>query len=324
MSAPLVRTEVLTKRYGGRTPVTAVVGVSLAVQRAETLALVGESGSGKTTLGRCLLYLVKPSAGRVVYNGHDVGSLAPAALRALRRRMQIVFQDPAAALNPRLRVGDAIREPVEVHGLARGRGVDERVAALAEEVGLLPQHLSSFPVGLSGGQRQRAVIARALAVEPEFVVLDEPVSNLDVSIAAQVLSMLLDLQARRGLTYLFITHDLAVVRQVAHRVAVMYAGRIVELAPAPALFQQALHPYTSTLLAAVPVPEPGRRRVRLSVAGEPPGAGTPPAGCPFHPRCPHPRKDARCRAERPALREVQPERWAACHYAEAPVSLRSE
>lgn len=298
---------------------TAVDDVSLSVARGETLALVGESGSGKTTLARAILRLIEPTRGRVTFDRIDVLSLAPPALRALRRRMQLVFQDPTAALNPRLRIGSAIREPIEVHGLARGAAAEERTAALLEEVGLSRTHVSSFPNELSGGQRQRVVIARALAVEPEFLALDEPLSSLDVSVAAQVLNLLADLQERRRLTYLFITHDLATVRGVAQRVAVMYCGRIVELGPTGALFQQPLHPYTAALLSAVPVPEPGRKRSRIVLAGEAPSASRPPAGCPFHPRCPHPQKSERCRAERPELRELTPGRWAACHYAEEPM-----
>lgn len=328
--APLLSVESLVKRFttpgagfGRRRPVQVLNGVTLAIARGETLGLVGESGSGKTTLGRCVLRLIEPTSGRIVFDGLDVASLRGALLRPLRRRMQMVFQDPTAALNPRLSAGAAIREPVEAHGLARGRAATERVIQLLEEVGLGSRHFASFPHELSGGQRQRVVIARALSVEPEFLVLDEPVSSLDVSVAAQVLNLLADLQARRNLTYLFIAHDLSVVRHMATRVAVMYLGRLVEVGPAAQLYAQPLHPYTAALLSAVPVPDPGARRRRMVLAGEPPSPRRPPGGCPFHPRCPHPEKSERCRAERPMLREVHPGRWAACHYAEEPMPIES-
>jgi oligopeptide/dipeptide ABC transporter ATP-binding protein len=296
----------------------AVDGVSFAVARGETLALVGESGSGKTTVARCLLRLTPADAGTITYAGQiDVRALGGGALRAFRRRMQMVFQDPYGSLNPRMRVGAAVREPLVIHGLARGAEAEARVAALFGEVGLDPTLRTSYPHELSGGQRQRVGIARALAVEPEFLVLDEPVSALDVSVQAQVLALLRELQERRGLTYLFIAHDLAVVRQMASRVAVMYLGSIIEEGPAERLFAAPRHPYTRSLLSAVPTPDPAAPPRRIVLEGDPPSPIAPPSGCHFHPRCPHPRKDARCRAEGPSLREIAPGHAAACHYAES-------
>jgi len=297
--------------------VQAVNGVSLDVARRDTLGLVGESGCGKTTLGRTILRLVERTAGTVRFDGADVFALGPEALRRLRRRMQIIFQDPYASLNPRMAIGRAVREGIEVHRLASGREADGRVAALLEEVGLPADAARRYPHEFSGGQRQRAGIARALAVEPEFIVCDEPVSALDVSVQAQVLNLLADLQAKRGLSYLFISHDLAVIRHIAPRVAVMYVGRVVEEGPSEAIYARALHPYTQALLSAVPVPDPKTRRRRIVLAGEPPSAVHPPAGCPFHPRCQHPAKDDACRTVRPELRELAPGHRVACHKADA-------
>ena len=318
---PLLEVQNLVKQFplgGGwkhRRVVRAVDAVSFTIARGETLGLVGESGSGKTTLGRCVLRLHEPTGGTVRFDGQDVLALHGAALRRLRRRMQPVFQDATQSLNPRLSVGAAITEPMVVHGIARGAAARERAAALLHEVGLDTQQLASYPHQLSGGQRQRVGIARALSVEPEFLVLDEPVSSLDVSVGAQVLNLLADLQRRRGLTYLLIAHDLAVVRHLARRVAVMYLGRLVELALAAALYERPLHPYTQSLLAAVPNLDPLASRPRIGVTGEPPSVTGPLPGCAFRPRCMHPLKSARCGAERPELREVEPGRWAACHYA---------
>ncbi|HVH08416.1 MAG TPA: oligopeptide/dipeptide ABC transporter ATP-binding protein [Gemmatimonadales bacterium] len=299
--------------------VRAVDGVSFAIAPGQTLGLVGESGCGKSTVGRSILRLLEPDSGRVVLDGVDVLALSARELRALRRRMQIVFQDPYGSLNPRMTVRQTLAEPLTIHGLAAGAAVERRIAALLDEVGLDASFARCYPHELSGGQRQRVGIARALSVEPEFLVLDEPVSALDVSVQAQVLNLLADLQERRRLTYLFIAHDLAVVRHIADHVAVMYLGKIVERAPAAALYAGPRHPYTTSLLSAVPVPDPTAQRQRIVLAGDVPSPARPPAGCPFHPRCPHPKKDARCRTEPPALREIAPGQLAACHFAEDPL-----
>ena len=327
--APLVDVQGLVKHYPGgrrflglgrpRGVVRAVDGVSFAIAPGQTLGLVGESGGGKSTVGRTILRLIEPTAGRVLFDGADVLALDPGELRALRRRMQIVFQDPYGSLNPRMTVRQTLREPLEIHSLSDPSDMDRRVGELLEEVGLDPSFADRYPHELSGGQRQRVGIARALSVEPMFLVLDEPVSALDVSVQAQVLNLLADLQRRRRLTFLFIAHDLAVVKHIADHVAVMYLGKIVELAPAAVLYRAPRHPYTTSLLSAVPVPDPRAKRRRIVLPGDPPSPAKPPPGCPFHPRCPHPRKDQRCRTEPPALREVAPGQFAACHYAEEPM-----
>jgi len=293
--------------------VRAVDGVSFRIAAGETLALVGESGSGKTTVGRAILRLIEPTSGEVHFAGRDVRALNASSLRALRREMQIVFQDPYGSLNPRLTIGAAIREGLIVHQLAEGAAAEQRVRALLDEVGLRAEYASRYPHEFSGGQRQRIGIARALAVEPRFIVCDEPVSALDVSVQAQVVNLLRDLQRDRGLAYLFIAHDLAVVAHMADRVAVMYLGRIVELAPRTALFATPRMPYTQALLSAVPVPEPGRVRRRILLAGDPPSPANPPSGCVFHPRCSHPDRDATCANVVPALEEKTPAHWVACH-----------
>jgi len=302
-----------------RAVVRAVDGVSFEIPPAQTLGLVGESGSGKTTTRRAILRLVEPDRGRVTVDGLDVLTLGPRELRALRRRMQIVFQDPYGSLNPRMTVRQMLAEPLAIHRIATGPDAERRIAALLEEVGLDPGFGRSYPHELSGGQRQRVGIARALSVEPQFLVLDEPVSALDVSVQAQVLNLLAELQQRRRLTYLFIAHDLAVVKHIADEVAVMYLGKIVERAPALALYAAPRHPYTTSLLSAVPVPDPTAQRNRIVLSGDVPSPMHPPPGCPFHPRCPHPKKNDRCRTEPPALRAVAPGQLAACHFAEEPL-----
>lgn len=329
MTPPLVQVADLVKHFPAerswlglgkpRTVVRAVDGVSFTIPSGKTLGLVGESGSGKTTVARTLLRLTEPTGGSFRLEGDDVFGLPPTRLRALRRRMQIVFQDPYSSLNPRMTVRQTLREPLEIHRLARGAEREARLRALLAEVGLTADLADRFPHELSGGQRQRVGIARALSVEPRFLVCDEPVSALDVSVQAQVLNLLADLQRNRGLTYLFIAHDLAVVKHIADDVAVMYLGRIMELAPAPALYSRPRHPYTRALLSAVPEPDPGAARQRLVLQGDAPSPARPPSGCPFHPRCPHPAKNERCRTERPALREVEPGHPAACHFAEDPI-----
>jgi len=325
---PLLQVRGLTKHFPIRSgllqrvtgAVKAVDDVSFDVARGETLALVGESGCGKTTTGRALLRLVEPTSGAVHFDGTDVMALAGEPLRRMRRHMQIVFQDPYGSLNPRMTVGETIREGLVVHQLAEGREADRRVTRLLEEVGLRPEFASRLPHEFSGGQRQRIGIARALAVEPSFIVCDEPVSALDVSVQAQVVNLLRDLQRDRGLSYLFIAHDLAVVSHMADRVAVMYLGRIVELAPRATLFAGARMPYTKALLSAVPVPEPGAVRQRILLQGDPPSPVNPPPGCVFHPRCSHPLKDADCTRTIPPLQEKAPGHFVAC-IKEPPTSV---
>ncbi len=303
--------------FGARETVQAVTDVSLAIAPGATLGLVGESGCGKTTLARAILRLTPVTAGRVLLGGDDVLAAPPAALRALRRRMQIVFQDPHASLNPRLTCGRAVREGIEIHRLAEGAEADARVARLFDEVGLPADAVDRYPHELSGGQRQRVGIARALAVDPELLVCDEPVSALDVSVQAQVLNLLAELQRRRRLAMLFISHDLAVVRHIAPNVAVMYLGRIVEEGPLAGVYAAPRHPYTRALLSAAPVPDPTPGRRRIVLEGEPPSPVRPPAGCAFHPRCQHPAKDDACRTTRPELRSFGDAR-AACHKAGDP------
>ena len=297
-----------------RSWVRAVEDVALDVAPGETVGLVGESGCGKTTLGRAAVRLLEPTAGEIRFEGVEITRVRGAALRAGRRRFQMIFQDPYGSLNPRMTAENIVGEAIDLHGLASsGSDRRERIAALLQDVGLDPSHAHRYPHEFSGGQRQRIGIARALAVEPRLIVCDEPVSALDVSVQAQIVNLLRDLQAAKGLAYLFVSHDLAVVRHLSRRVLVMYLGRIVESGPAEAVCGAPLHPYTQALLAAVPSLEPRAARPRPILAGEPPSPVRPPSGCPFHPRCPL--VEARCRTERPGLREIEPGRWTACHLA---------
>ncbi len=296
--------------------VRAVDGVSFTIRRGETLGLVGESGCGKTTTGRCILQLERPTSGSIRFEGQELTTLGSEALRPVRRRMQVIFQDPYSSLNPRMTVGQIVEEPLAVHKLAPDAAArSTRVRELLGQVGLLPQYGQRYPHELSGGQRQRVGIARALAMEPSLIICDEPVSALDVSIQAQIINLLEDLGRDLGLTYLFVAHDLSVVRHISDRVAVMYLGRIVEVADRQALYQTPLHPYTRALLSAVPIPDPEveAHRERVVLGGEVPSPLRPPPGCAFHPRCPIAVDD--CHRSRPELREIQPGHRAACHLA---------
>ena len=320
--APLLQVENLTKHFPVRSgllgrqtgAVKAVDGVSFTLNRGETLALVGESGCGKSTTGRLVLRLIEATAGRVVIDGTDVVSLSKQELRSLRRRMQIVFQDPFASLNPRMTVGDILAEPLLLHGICDKGNVGGKVRELLATVGLTAAYAERFPHEFSGGQRQRIGVARALATQPDLIVCDEPVSALDVSIQAQVVNLLQDLQARFGMSYLFIAHDLAVVRHIADRVAVMYLGRIVEIADKSVLYESPKHPYTRALLAAAPVPRLGARDDRMVLAGDVPSPMRPPPGCTFHTRCPF--ATDLCKVESPVLRAFPDGAQVACHHVE--------
>jgi len=319
-SAAVLEVESLTKHFPIRRgvlsrvvgQVRALDGVSFAIGRGETLGLVGESGCGKSTAGKTILKLLQPTSGRILLDGEDITALDRRTMRPYRRRMQIVFQDPYASLNPRARVGDIIAAPLAVHGLSDRAERRRQVGELVEQVGLSPAQAGSFPHELSGGQRQRVGIARALALNPSLIVCDEPVSALDVSVQAQVVNLMVDLQRRLELSYLFISHDLGVIAHISHRVAVMYLGQIVEMADKRTLFADPRHPYTEALLAAAPKPDPrGRRRRNAIIKGEVPSAAAPPPGCRFHPRCPL--AEARCRTKPPLLRRADDGRLLACH-----------
>jgi peptide/nickel transport system ATP-binding protein len=310
-----IKSGIVLDRHVG--DVRAVDDVTFEIRRGETLGLVGESGCGKSTVGRALLRLYKPTGGKIVFDGRDITTLGERELRPLRRRMQIVFQDPFASLNPRHSVGRIVGEPLRVHGLGRRRGTGTRVRELLETVGLPADAATRYPHEFSGGQRQRIGLARALAVNPDFVVADEPVSALDVSIQAQIVNLMEELQSEFGLTYLFIAHDLAVVRHISDRIAVMYLGWIVEVSPADDLYDDPMHPYTISLLSAVPIPDPEveRQREPILLAGDLPSPANPPPACRFHTRCPYV-QPTRCRTEVPALRPIGSGHLVACHWAE--------
>jgi oligopeptide/dipeptide ABC transporter ATP-binding protein len=315
---PLLKTDGLTKhftvnksRWGKEIgQVRAVDGVSLDVYKGETLGVVGESGCGKTTLGRLILRLIEPTAGQIHFAGENVGQLSGDKMRAMRRRMQIIFQDPYSSLNPRMTVHSIIAQGIVTHGLARGKDIGQRVGQLLEMVGLPANAARRYPHEFSGGQRQRIGIARALAVEPQFIVADEPVSALDVSVQAQIVNLLQDIQEEMGLTYMFIAHDLGVVRHISDRVAVMYLGKVVELASKELLYKKPSHPYTQALLSAVPIPDPKRRQKRIILEGDVPNPADVPSGCPFHPRCSE-RQD-QCKTTVPQLVDTGDGRQVAC------------
>jgi oligopeptide/dipeptide ABC transporter ATP-binding protein len=309
----LVEVKDLKKHFpaAGKQVVRAVDGVTFSIRRGETLGLVGESGCGKTTVGRCILRLIEPTGGEVRFDDRDLAGLGRSELRQMRRRMQIIFQDPYSSLNPRMKVGAIVGEPLDIHRVGTKAERKDRVAELLRVVGLDPDYAGRYPHQFSGGQRQRIGIARALALNPDFIVADEPVSALDVSVQAQVVNLLQDLQEQFGLTYLFISHGLAVVKHISSRVGVMYLGKLVELAPSEAIYAEPRHPYTQALLAAIPIPDPDAARPDAKrLGGDVPNPIAPPAGCRFHTRCPHAMD--RCRAEEPPFKEVAPGHFTAC------------
>ncbi|GJL83106.1 MAG: peptide ABC transporter ATP-binding protein [marine bacterium B5-7] len=319
-SGPLLKIDRLSKRFPVRGgvlrrvvgKVNAVDDVSFEINRGETLGLVGESGCGKSTVGKTILKLHEPSGGAICLDGKDISQYSPRQMRGVRRKLQIVFQDPYSSLNPRMTAADIVGEPLAIHGLAHRRDQRQRVAEMFERVGLRPDQMDRFPHEFSGGQRQRISIARALAVDPEIIIADESVSALDVSIQASVINLLIRLQQQTGVSFLFISHDMSVIEHISHRVAVMYLGRIVEIAERSKVFAHPLHPYTEALLSAVPVPDPAtRRKKRILLSGDVPSPIKPPPGCHFHTRCPI--AEARCRIDVPALREIAPGHMAACH-----------
>jgi peptide/nickel transport system ATP-binding protein/oligopeptide transport system ATP-binding protein len=332
MNAPDVLLEVrdLVKHYptqqglfgGGGAQVRAVDGVSFSIASGETLGLVGESGCGKSTTGKLILRLQDPTSGTILWRGRDVSRLSQGEMRPVRRELQAVFQDPYSSLNPRMRAADIVAEPIRNYDALPQAQMRERVAGLFERVGLRPDQMVKYPFEFSGGQRQRLGIARALSVRPKLIVCDEPVSALDVSVQAQVINLLMDLQQEFRLSYLFVAHDLAVVEHISHRVAVMYLGKVVEIAPKKAIFTRPQHPYTEALLEAVPVPDPTARRKRRVLGGDVPSPIKPPSGCRFHTRCPY--VEERCRVEEPALKGVAPGQLVACHLRQPVAMLKQE
>lgn len=310
----LIKIRSLSKQYKvGKKLLTAVHNLNLDIYQGETLGLVGESGCGKSTVGRTLLRLHELTSGSVHFKDVNLATLSKPEMKKMRRRMQIVFQDPYASLNPRMTVQDIIGEPLDIHRLVNGKGRKEQIEELLSLVGLNPNHMSRFPHEFSGGQRQRIGIARALAVEPEFIICDEPISALDVSIQAQVVNLLKNLQEKMGLTYLFIAHDLSMIKYISDRVAVMYLGHLVEQAPSEELYKNPLHPYTQALLSSIPIPDPSieNRRKRIMLKGEVPNPLSPPSGCPFRTRCPYAKQI--CKEKMPDWQELKPQHFAACH-----------